>query len=241
MENSALTISGRYNHTGIQNIDRLPPATVAGSRGSLNGQSDYQRFNPAIGLTYGLEKYASVYASYSEASRAPTSIELGCADANDPCNLPNALVSDPPLKQVVARTVEAGIRSAGEGALRWNIGWFFAENHNDLLFVASQQTGFGYFTNFGQTRRDGVDISVSGKIHRLMLGGNYTRLSADVSKLNKPWTAAATHSATVDWEWTATSPSTPATASRRSRVIFSRLMQISTLCRNCRLTWTSTP
>ncbi len=105
----AFTFSGRYNRTSIDNIDRLPVVTD-GSRGSLNGQYVFDRFNPSAGLTYSASRFASVYFSYSESSRAPTSIELGCADPTQPCNLPNALVSDPPLKQVVTRTLEAGVR-----------------------------------------------------------------------------------------------------------------------------------
>ena len=56
------------------------------------------------------------------------------------------------------------MRGTLENNLRWSAGWFRGENYNDLLFVASQQTGFGYFTNFGQTRRQGVEVNVSGKI-----------------------------------------------------------------------------
>jgi outer membrane receptor protein involved in Fe transport len=173
----AITLSGRYNYTSIDNIDRLPVDTT-GARGSLNGQYVFDRFNPAAGLTYSPTRFASVYFSYSEASRAPTAIELGCADPNEPCNLPNALVSDPPLKQVVTRTFEAGIRGSLEHNLHWSAGWFRAGNYNDLLFVASQQTGFGYFTNFGKTRREGAEASLSGRIRRFTLGGNYTHLQA---------------------------------------------------------------
>ena len=173
----AFTFSGRYNRTSIENTDRLPPVTD-GSRGSLNGQYVFGRFNPAAGLTYSPSHFASVYFSYSESSRAPTAIELGCADPNEPCNLPNALVSDPPLKQVVTRTLEAGVRGTLENNLRWSAGWFRGENYNDLLFVASEQTGFGYFTNFGQTRRQGVEANISGRIKHFTLGGNYTLLDA---------------------------------------------------------------
>jgi outer membrane receptor protein involved in Fe transport len=173
----ALTFSGRYNRTSINNNDRLPPASD-GSRGSLNGQYVFERFNPAAGLTYSPTRFASVYFSYSESSRAPTAIELGCADPNEPCNLPNALVSDPPLKQVVTRTFEAGLRGTMENGVRWSAGWFRATNNNDLLFVASQQTGFGYFTNFGQTLRQGLEASLSARIRHITLGGNYTFLDA---------------------------------------------------------------
>ncbi|MBZ5673924.1 MAG: TonB-dependent receptor [Acidobacteriia bacterium] len=171
----AFTASGRYNRTSIDNTDRLPPVTD-GSRGSLDGQNVFDRFNPAVGLTYIVSPLATAYFSYSESSRAPTSIELGCADPNEPCNLPNALVSDPPLKQVVTRTLEAGVRGTLENNVRWSVGWFRGENYHDLLFVASQQTGFGYFTNFGQTRRQGMEINVSGRIKRVTIGGNYTFL-----------------------------------------------------------------
>ena len=174
----AITVSGRYNRTSIGNADRLPPEPVAGVRGSLNGQYVFERFNPAAGLTYSPIRVAGLYFSYSEASRAPTAIELGCADPAEPCNLPNALVSDPPLKQVVARTFEAGIRGKLESNLRWSAGWFRAQNDQDLLFVASEQTGFGYFTNFGQTRRQGAEASVDAQLGRFSLGGNYTFLSA---------------------------------------------------------------
>ncbi len=172
-----LTFSGRYNRTGIDNVDRLPPG-APGSRGSLNGQYVFDRFNPATGITYSPVRFLNLYFSYSESSRAPTAIELGCADPNQPCNLPNALVSDPPLKQVVTRTFEAGIRGSGEGGLRWSAGWFRGQNYNDLLFVASEQTGFGYFTNFGKTRREGAEANLSGRYRRLTLGGGYTFLSA---------------------------------------------------------------
>ena len=171
------TFSGRYNHNTVVNIDRLP-TDPTGARGSLNGSYAFERFNPAAGLTWSPSRFASGYFSYSEANRAPTAIELGCADPTEPCNLPNALVSDPPLKQVVTRTFEAGVRSSQEKDLHWSAGWFRAENYNDLLFVASRQTGFGYFTNFGKTLREGAEASISGRIHHFTLGGSYTFLNA---------------------------------------------------------------
>jgi outer membrane receptor protein involved in Fe transport len=173
----SFTLSARFNHTGLTNADRLPPADP-GVRGSLDGQYTFDRFNPAVGLTYTPSHIASTYFSYSEANRAPTSVELGCADPNEPCNLPNALVSDPPLKQVVARTFEVGVRNAGEGRLHWDVDYFHTENYNDLLFVASEQTGFGYFTNFGETRREGIEVSLSQDFKRMALGGDYTFLNA---------------------------------------------------------------
>jgi outer membrane receptor protein involved in Fe transport len=172
----SLTVSGRFNRSTIDNRDRIDPG---GGPGSLDGQYVFNRFNPSAGVTFSPNRFVNLYSSYSESSRAPTSIELGCADPNNPCNLPNALAGDPPLSQVQTRTVEAGVRNGGEaGSLNWSAGWFRASNHNDLLFVTSNQTGNGYFRNFGQTLRQGVETHLSGRIGRITLGGNYTFLRA---------------------------------------------------------------
>jgi outer membrane receptor protein involved in Fe transport len=169
------TLSGRYDHTTLDNHDRIQP--VPGP-GSLTAANSFARFNPAAGVTFNAGHGTNFYFGYSEGSRAPTSIELGCADPEQPCKLPNALAGDPPLKQVVTRTFEAGVRGAYEGRLNWSAGWFRAESDNDLLFVASTQTGFGYFRNFGETRRQGVQVAVDVHFWRLSLGGGYTFLEA---------------------------------------------------------------
>jgi outer membrane receptor protein involved in Fe transport len=173
----SFTASGRFNRTTINNNDRINPG---GGPGSLDGQYVFSRMNPATGVTFSPIGFLNLYASYSESNRAPTSIELGCADPNNPCNLPNALAGDPPLNQVNTRTFEAGLRNgANEGApFSWSAGWFRAVNHNDLLFVTSDVTGNGYFRNFGQTMRQGLEGHLAGHIQRLALGGNYTFLRA---------------------------------------------------------------
>jgi outer membrane receptor protein involved in Fe transport len=171
----SVTLSGRYNRTTINNGDRIRPG---GGPGSLDGNHVFGRFNPAVGVTFSPWRSLNAYASYSEGSRAPTSIELGCADPNQPCKLPNAVAADPPLHQVVTRTWEAGLRGGLESNLSWNIGWFRAGNRDDLLFVASTQTGFGYFKNFGKTLRQGLDIGVNSRIGRVSLAGGYTFLDA---------------------------------------------------------------
>ncbi len=171
-----LTFSGRFNRTVIDNRDRILPSGPQ----SLTGHHVFTRFNPAAGFTFRLNRQVNFYGSYSEGNRAPTSIELGCADPNNPCKLPNAMAGDPPLKQVVTRTLEAGLRSADtESGLNWNLGWFRADNRNDILFIASPQTGFGYFKNFGQTLRQGLEGAISARLkRRLLLGANYTFMNA---------------------------------------------------------------
>jgi outer membrane receptor protein involved in Fe transport len=60
----------------------------------------------------------------------------------------------------------------------WNAGVFHADNSDDILFVASEQTAFGYFKNFGKTRRQGVELGVNARKSRLAGGAGYTWLDA---------------------------------------------------------------
>jgi outer membrane receptor protein involved in Fe transport len=168
------TMSGRYNRTTIDNRDRIVPTGVA----SLSGKHTFDRFNPAVGVTYSPAGLVNLYFSYSEGSRTPTSVELGCANPEVPCKLPNAMAGDPPLEQVVGKTLEAGIRSGSESRVNWRAGWFQGRNSNDILFVSASQSGFGYFKNFGRTRRQGLEADVHGQIHRFSLGAGYTLLDA---------------------------------------------------------------
>jgi outer membrane receptor protein involved in Fe transport len=170
-----VTAAGRYNRTIIDNTDLLTPS----GPGSLAGDYTYSRFNPSIGITYNPMASFNVYANYSQSNRAPTSIELGCADPNNPCSLPNALSADPPLSQVTTSTWEAGLRGKLEQFhTDWDLGAFRAENHNDILFVAAPETGTGYFQNFARTQREGVQASVDTHLKRVTLGLDYTLLSA---------------------------------------------------------------
>jgi outer membrane receptor protein involved in Fe transport len=180
-----ITLSGRYNRTTIDNRDAIQPG---GGPGSLDGNHAFHRLNPAAGVTYSPIDSVNLYFGYGEGSRAATSIELGCADPDQPCKLPNAMAGDPPLKQVVTRTWEAGIRSGDAGSLTslrwltgltWRFGYFRADNHNDILFVTSTQSGFGYFKNFGRTKRQGIEVGVMREVlTKLNIGAGYTFLAA---------------------------------------------------------------
>jgi outer membrane receptor protein involved in Fe transport len=169
-----VTISGRYDRTTVDNHDALTPSD---EEGTLTANHRFSRFNPAIGATYSFAPEASVYAGYTEGSRAPSAIELGCADPNNPCRLPNAMAGDPPLDQVVTKTIEAGARGH-VGAFIWNTGVFSATNYDDIMFVADNIAGFGYFKNFGRTRRQGVELGANVDVGSLSFGAHYTYLDA---------------------------------------------------------------
>jgi outer membrane receptor protein involved in Fe transport len=159
----SITGGGRFNVANITLQDQLGT--------SLNGNDTYTRFNPTIGGTYKINSGVTAYAGYSEANRAPTPLELGCANPAQPCILATFLVSDPPLQQVVSKTVEAGLRGthdfgAGIGTLGWKLGAFRTINSNDILNIADPNTslqGFGYFQNVGSTRRQGIEAEANLK------------------------------------------------------------------------------
>ena len=59
-----------------------------------------------------------------------------------------------------------------------NASVFRANNHDDIQFVADQQDGFGYFKTFGETRRQGIELGISGRKAKFDFGTNYTWLDA---------------------------------------------------------------
>jgi outer membrane receptor protein involved in Fe transport len=163
------TVSVRYNRN-TETLNGNSIDTDLGDFGAgfdranpLTGDHTFSRVNPAVGLTVTPTDALTFYADYNEASRAPTVIELGCANPAAPCGLPNAFASDPNLRQVVARTVEVGVRgNLPDQRLVWSADVFHTVNSNDIQFVATG-TNAGYFDNVGDTRRQGLDLSLGGK------------------------------------------------------------------------------
>jgi outer membrane receptor protein involved in Fe transport len=170
-----LTGSLRYNHTQIKNRDQI----VATGADSLSGDHTYSRINPALGVTFTPNKQVTAYVGYSEGSRAPTAIELGCANPDNPCRLPNSMAGDPHLKQVVAKTWESGVRVRASSNFSWNAGVFRTDNRDDIMFMAApSSTTYGYFDNVSKTRRQGGDLGFNAKVDKLTVSAGYTYLDA---------------------------------------------------------------
>jgi outer membrane receptor protein involved in Fe transport len=154
----SITGGGRFNDARLDLDDQLG--------GSLTSRNHYDRFNPMLGGTVKITPDVLAYAGYSQANRAPTPLELGCANPDQPCIIDSFLVSDPPLKQVVSKTAEAGLRGAIRpggpgGPIRWQLDVYRTDNSNDILNIPSPlNSGFGYFANVGDTRRQGLDASI---------------------------------------------------------------------------------
>jgi iron complex outermembrane receptor protein len=175
-----VTAGGRFNYAGID---------LEGANGALlNGFSNYMHVNPTLGFTYKLTPDINFYAGYAMTNRAPTPLELGCADPNNPCVIDNFLVSDPKLKQVVGQTFEVGFRGQNAlstlglgpewGKLQWSAGLFRTTLNNDILPQESAVTGFGYFANVGTTLRQGAEVSAQWTGDKWTAYANYTYIDA---------------------------------------------------------------
>ena len=180
------TASARYNHTKVKNRDHIRTGDE-----SLSGDHNFNRVNPSLGLTFTPYDNLSVFGTYSESNRAPTSIELGCANPARPCKLPNAMASDPPLDQVVAKTYEGGLRGKLTESLKWNASIYRTMNHDDIHFINSSTNSgaLGYFDNIGRTKRQGYDLGLAGTIDKFFFRAGYSFISAkydsDIQLLNE--------------------------------------------------------
>ncbi len=183
------TLAGRFNESDVTLRDR------SGERPELNGDHNFSRFNPSVGLAWQIDEGFNAYLSYNESNRVPTPIELSCneeifslaqarveAEGGEPddvefeCRLPNAFLADPPLDDVLTRNLEAGFRLDTEDVnYRWGI--FHAINEDDIIF---QTTGraTGLFANVDETRRLGFESSLRGTIGSLDWFATYSYVEA---------------------------------------------------------------
>jgi iron complex outermembrane receptor protein len=183
------TAGARLNILELTVRDRL------GNSPDLNSNQTYIRLNPVAGLTYKLAAGPTAYIGYSEANRAPTPLELACSNRSKPCLLESFLVADPPLKQVVARTYEAGLRDNRPflaGKLEGKAGLFRTDSTDDIINLASLLAGRGFFQNVPGTRRQGVEASLryesaewSGYAAYSLIDATY-QFAGDLSSPNNP-------------------------------------------------------
>lgn len=177
-----LTFGGRYNWIQID-----ISGTSEGGEQNLNEAGNkhvFKRFNPTVGLTYALQENLVAYGNYSESNRAPTPSELTCSERNSPCAYPNAFLADPPLDDVVARTIEAGLKGHN-GSINWNAGVFYTQLKDDLFFfpdveddVSDPRLTLGNFDNIDKTARAGLELGLYSQQERLSWFANYAYIRA---------------------------------------------------------------
>ena len=186
-----LTLAGRYNHARVAIADR------SGDDPGLNGAYSFARFNPAAGINFNPSPALTAYATYNQGMRAPTPIELTCANAAAPCKLPNVFLADPPLQKVVSKTIEAGARGRIGVTAQWAAALYRTNLDDDIAFIASGAgaANVGYFQNVGQTRRQGVELMGTAGWGELTLTLRYNHLDAT---FRSAFTAASPNNSSAD-------------------------------------------
>ena len=158
-----VNLAGYFHDSEVNLRDRT------GEQPQLNGTHSFAGFNWSAGV---VRRWGSrdLFASYSQSSRLPTPIELACSEAlarnpetgeMEECRLPNAFLADPPLEEVVARSVELGARGTNGAGWQWTMGLFHAYNDNDIIWQTGATRAHGLFRNVDGTRRRGVEASIA--------------------------------------------------------------------------------
>lgn len=165
-----LTLAGRFNALGLGLEDQLG--------GPVNGYHVFRRLNPSAGLAWRAAPWLTLSARYAETNRAPTPQELSCASAATPCALPSFFVGDPTLRQVIARTLEAGA-SGSAGRWRWSADYFHDATSNEIVYQSPiTDPNLAFFSNVGGAVRQGVEASLRYVAPRLAASLSYTFLDA---------------------------------------------------------------
>ena len=141
------------------------------------GAHSYHRVNPTLGLTWNPQSALGLFASFSQAMRAPTAIELACADPARPCALPTGFNGDPALRAVVAHSLELGLRGTIARHVAVNAALWRTRVDNDIQFVFGA-SGLGYFANPGRTQRQGFELGLSADWPRVHVSAGYGLVDA---------------------------------------------------------------
>jgi iron complex outermembrane recepter protein len=171
----SVTASARYNIAKIDLVDLL------GS--NLDGNNRFTHLDPAIGATYKLLPNVTAFAGYATNNRAPTASEIECSNPLQPCLLPTNLAGDPPnLKQVIAKTIEMGLRghlalAPNAGVLNWNASLFRTNSEQDIYGI-STSISTGFFQNIGSTRRQGFETGLTYQGSKLSAYAQYSYIDA---------------------------------------------------------------
>ncbi len=191
---------------------------------------DYSSFNPFLGISYLPFKDKEVpykdlnmYFNWSQGTRVPSSVELGCAydgtmvpqDPSDPnspltpksfaniggaCTLPTTLSGDPFLPQISANSYEFGLRGKLFEDINWNASIYRTDLKDDIYLVGITADR-SFFDTIGETRRQGIEFGFSGKVSIVDFNLNYgytdATFQSDLIMLSPHNSSAENHINTV--------------------------------------------
>jgi outer membrane receptor protein involved in Fe transport len=158
-----LTVAARWDYLRHDIDDRL-----GGPSGAVH---DFSRLNPRVGINVNPSERLGFFASYSEGFRAPAFLELTCAGPGAVCpGLQVGVAPDPPLKAVTARNYEVGMDARPFTWLDIHVTAYRTDVSDDIFSVSPTGTTGVFFQNVGQTRRQGVEVGLRGRMGTVLEG-----------------------------------------------------------------------
>jgi outer membrane receptor protein involved in Fe transport len=167
-----LTAGIRFDRVGHDVVDASPEQP-----GRATGRASFARWVPTAGLNYSVSDQYGLYVAYKEGFRAPAFLELTCADPDSPCVglqagvAPDATFTS--LRPVKARSYEAGMRASPQKWFDASVAIFRTDLIDDIYSVSPNATAL-YFQNVGNTRREGIELSIATALRNWNAFVNYT-------------------------------------------------------------------
>lgn len=161
LPNLTLTGAVRFDRTRYTFADQITPAN--------DGSKGYRRLTPRAGLAYTLPLPLTLYASYGEGFRVPTTDELFAFAG---------FGSNAGLEPVKSRSYEVGARSRPLPWLEANLALFLIDVRDEIVFDPLVPP-FGQNINAPKSRREGVEVGLRLKPHHLVeIQASYTYTDA---------------------------------------------------------------
>lgn len=129
---------------------------IVGANPDDSGSVAFSAWTPAAGVLYRLNERVNLYASAGRSFEAPTFIELAYrADGSSGLNLR--------LRPSVSRHGEIGVKAYLTDALRLTAALFRIDTQDEIV-VDTNVGGRTTYRNAGDTRRNGLELALSGEL-----------------------------------------------------------------------------
>ncbi len=144
------------------------------------GASTFSRIDPRLGVNYNLSRDWGAYAVFAQGFRPPAFLELTCASPGAICpGLQAGVAPDPSLRAIKAYHYEIGVRTRPRPWLDAELSLFRTDVIDDIFSVSPTGTTGVFFQNVGNTRRQGIELSLRGRAGKMLeLSMNYAYTEA---------------------------------------------------------------
>ncbi|WP_108472275.1 TonB-dependent receptor family protein [Rhodanobacter thiooxydans] len=166
-ERWSLLLGMRHDDVRFRARDHYVTATNPDDSGGVN----YTATTPVLGLGFRPSDDLRLYASYGKGFETPSFNELGYRSDDRP-----GLAFD--LRPARSRNLELGAKWQVTRALAFDTAVFRADTRDELA-VRTSQGGRSTYQNVGDTRRQGVESSLTGQLaDDWQISAGFTRLQA---------------------------------------------------------------